>query len=79
MANIDTDNVGRQTMKPCADESLDKALYTWFSQERNRGTPLSGPILKEKALWFHKQLNSKKNALISRRYSLSKLHKNGCI
>ena len=57
MANSETDNVGRHTMKPCADESLDKALYTWFIQERNRGTPLSGPILKEKALWFHKQLH----------------------
>ena len=32
-------------------------VYTWFIQERNRGTPLSGPILKEKALWFHEQLH----------------------
>ena len=48
---------GRHTMKPCADERLDKALFTWFTQERHRGTPLSGPIVKEKALWFHQQLN----------------------
>ena len=44
-------------MKSCADESLDKALYTWFIQERNRGTPLSDPILKEKALWYQQQLH----------------------
>ena len=42
MPNSDTDNVGRHTMKHCADESLDKPLYTWFIQDRNRGTPLSG-------------------------------------
>ena len=46
----------RHTMKTCTLEDLDKALYTWFVQERNRGTPLSGPILKEKALWFHARL-----------------------
>ena len=44
-------------MKPCSYERLDKALFTWFTQERHRGTPLSGPIVKEKALWFHQQLN----------------------
>ena len=44
-------------MKSCANEALDKALYTWFNQERNRGTPLSGPIL-EKGLWYHQQLHS---------------------
>ena len=48
---------GHHTMKPCSDERLDKALFTWFSQERHRGTPLSGPMVKEKALWFHHQLN----------------------
>ena len=57
MIQSDTDNTGRHTMKSCIDEALDKALYNWFIQERNRGTPLSGPILKEKALWCHRQLH----------------------
>ena len=51
-------NEGYQTMKCSSHEQLDKALFTWFTQERHRGTPLSGPIVKEKALWFHKQLNT---------------------
>ena len=41
-------NAGHQTMKTSSDDQLDKALFTWFTQERNRGTPLSGPIVKEK-------------------------------
>ena len=52
----------RHTMKTCTLEDLDKVLYTWFVQERNRGTPLSGPILKEKALWVHAQLNADEKA-----------------
>ena len=57
MIQSDTDNAGRHTMKSCADEALDKALYTWFIQDSNRGTLLSGPILKEKALWYYQQLH----------------------
>ena len=47
---------GHHTMKPCSDERFDKALFTWISQERHRRTPLSGPIVKEKTVWFHQQL-----------------------
>ena len=53
----------RHTMKTYTLEDLDKAFYTWFVQKRNGGTPLSGPILKEKALWFHVQLCADENAI----------------
>ena len=46
----------RKSMKACESDALDKALYTWFCQERERGTPLSGPMVKEKALHFHTKI-----------------------
>jgi len=37
---------------------LDKALYAWFIQQRSTGTPISGPLLQEKAKHFFTQLNT---------------------
>ena len=31
-------------------EELEKACYTWFMQQRSKGAPVSGPLLKEKAM-----------------------------
>ena len=31
-------------------DELDKACYTWFLQQRSKNVPVSGPLLKEKAL-----------------------------
>ena len=36
----------------CFDK-LDSALYIWFRQEREKGCPVTGPILLEKASEFH--------------------------
>uniref|UniRef100_H3A7H0 HTH CENPB-type domain-containing protein n=1 Tax=Latimeria chalumnae TaxID=7897 RepID=H3A7H0_LATCH len=47
----------RKTMHVNHDEALDKAVYMWFVQNRMKGTPISGPILKEKAKHFHRDLN----------------------
>uniref|UniRef100_H3A5N1 HTH CENPB-type domain-containing protein n=1 Tax=Latimeria chalumnae TaxID=7897 RepID=H3A5N1_LATCH len=47
----------RKTMHVSRDEALDKAVYMWFVQNRIRGTPIPGPILKEKAKHFHRDLN----------------------
>ncbi|XP_054725301.1 jerky protein homolog-like [Anastrepha obliqua] len=38
-------------------EVVDEALWIWFLQERRRGTPIGGPILKEKALAIHQKIN----------------------
>ena len=46
----------RKTLKKPKLELLDNALWIWFCQERRKGTPLSGPIVKEKALILHKKL-----------------------
>lgn len=42
---------------PLVEQSdLDQALYLWFRQKRSRGDPVSGPVLKEKALQLNEKL-----------------------
>ncbi|XP_028139627.1 jerky protein homolog-like [Diabrotica virgifera virgifera] len=38
------------------NETLDDALYVWFCAERERGLPVSGPIIQESALKLNKML-----------------------
>ena len=40
-------------LKKVKNELVEDALWLWFIQERRRGTPINGPILKEKALILH--------------------------
>ena len=35
-------------------DKLDSALYIWFRQQREKGCPVTGPILMEKASEFHR-------------------------
>lgn len=46
----------RCTKKKTKFEIVDEALWLWFLQERRRGTPISGPILREKALCIHSKI-----------------------
>ena len=39
-----------KTMKGGMYQKLDSALYLWFRQQREKGTPVTGPILLELAL-----------------------------
>ena len=43
-----------QRLKLCGNENLDQALYTWFVQMRQQGVPVSGPVLREKALRYER-------------------------
>ena len=36
-------------MKSGSFDKLDEALYIWLKQQRERGSPITGPILMEKA------------------------------
>lgn len=38
-------------------EKLDEATFLWFTQERQKGVPISGPLIQEKALQLNKMLN----------------------
>lgn len=46
-----------QKLKPCGNENLERALYTWFVQMRGQGVPISGPVLREKALSYAKEIS----------------------
>lgn len=51
------DSLGdRSTARTAKNEALDESLFLWFRQERDRGVPISGPILQEKALSLNKKL-----------------------
>lgn len=42
--------------RPVANKDVDDALYIWFLQARVNGLPVSGAILRSKALSFNKEL-----------------------
>ncbi|XP_042295721.1 jerky protein homolog-like [Sceloporus undulatus] len=44
-------------MKKCGYEKVSEALYVWFLQFRDKGVPISGPILQQKALHFRKEFD----------------------
>ncbi|GFT39816.1 jerky protein homolog-like [Trichonephila clavipes] len=44
----------RQTAKQSLYDKVDNAFHIWFTQERQRGTLLSGPIIQEKAIQLNK-------------------------
>lgn len=47
----------RKTMRKATNETVDMAVYLWFTQKRAEGIPISGPILAEKAIFFNEKLN----------------------
>lgn len=46
----------RKNMKESEFLEVSEALYLWFRQQREKGTPMSGPILQEKALQLYEKL-----------------------
>lgn len=44
-------------------DKLDKVLFIWFSQERQRGKPMSGPLIQEMATYLNKLMNGKSSQL----------------
>ena len=46
-----------KVMKIGDDKKLDKAVYVWFKQKRMEGVPVSGPMLREKAMVLSKAIN----------------------
>ena len=71
------DRKKRCIVKEAYFEKLDKALYTWFIQQRSKGAPVSGPLLQEKALQMFKILYPDKYA-DSFKGSSGWLHKFSC-
>lgn len=42
----------RKSMKKAEYEKTSQALYLWFCQQREKGSPISGPMLQEKAVFY---------------------------
>lgn len=55
----------RSTIKKPKLEKLDDALLLWFKQERANGKPISGPIVKEKAVLLHKKMGGNEDFVAS--------------
>lgn len=45
-----------KTMRSGENELLDQALFIWFRQCREKNVPVTGPILMEKAAFFHAEI-----------------------
>lgn len=59
MKNTDSGPSDRQTLKSGEYPQVEDALYTWFLQERNRHTPISGEIIWETAKYLYKIIMKK--------------------
>ncbi|XP_043250755.1 jerky protein homolog-like [Colletes gigas] len=54
---VTRDSLGnRGTVKKAKNVTLDEALYMWYIQEREKGAPISGPMLRKKALSLNNNL-----------------------
>ncbi|KAF2900123.1 hypothetical protein ILUMI_06064 [Ignelater luminosus] len=64
---IDSENAlrNRKTLRKPKLELLDNTLWMWFCQERRKGTPISGPIIKEKAIALHKKVEAESEFAVS--------------
>uniref|UniRef100_A0A1B6ERC5 HTH CENPB-type domain-containing protein n=1 Tax=Cuerna arida TaxID=1464854 RepID=A0A1B6ERC5_9HEMI len=51
-----TESIKERKSIKCAEyEKVSEALYQWFRVQRDKGVPISGPILQEKALKFYEE------------------------
>nr|XP_024218404.1 jerky protein homolog-like [Halyomorpha halys] len=55
---LSDDPTNKKRLRKPASEVLDEAVWLWFCQEREKGTPLSGPLIKAKATSLHSSLNA---------------------
>lgn len=60
---VDDDQSARKTLKKPKLEILDDAVWIWFNQERRKGTPLSGPIIQEKAIALHSKISGQSSTV----------------
>lgn len=56
VASVNISTSDRKSMKKSDYEKTSEALFLWFSTQRQKGSPISGPILQEKALFFRNKL-----------------------
>ncbi|XP_031344576.1 jerky protein homolog-like [Photinus pyralis] len=56
--SIKPGKIQKRTLKEAENPKLERLLYKWFVKQRERNLPVTGDMIKQKALVIHKQLNS---------------------
>lgn len=64
--------IHRKTIKNANFRDIDEAVHIWFLYERILGNPVTGPIIKAKALRFKELLKGKDNFKVSEGCTLPK-------
>lgn len=54
-------STSRKSLMVPKNKNVDDAVFQWFLQNRDKGVPISGPILCEKALEFNEKLKGNPN------------------
>ncbi|XP_033215441.1 tigger transposable element-derived protein 2-like [Belonocnema kinseyi] len=72
------ENLQKKSSKTTDNAVLEAALIEWFKQAKDRGDPVSGPIIREKALILNEKLNGPKTFKASNGW-LDRFKKRFCI
>ncbi|XP_051162408.1 jerky protein homolog-like [Leptopilina boulardi] len=70
-------SINRKAMKDPPNKLLEDAVYSWFLQKRSTGRPISGPLLREKALDLNKKLGGSASFLASNGWLLKFKNRHG--
>ncbi|CAM5085439.1 unnamed protein product [Natator depressus] len=57
----ESEGLERKLLKTAQDNQLDRAVFTWFTQERSDGTPISSDIIRKQAEKLKKDLDFKRS------------------
>ncbi|CAM4559948.1 unnamed protein product [Lepidochelys olivacea] len=52
----ESEGLERKRLKTAQHNQLDRVVFTWFTQERSDGTPISGDVIRKQAEKFKKDL-----------------------
>lgn len=67
----------RKTLKTSDNVELENAVYLWFLQQRRLHVPLSGDMICEKAILFHRQLTGNEGFVASKGWLDRFKHRHG--
>ncbi|KAG8233900.1 hypothetical protein J437_LFUL005228 [Ladona fulva] len=68
----------RKTMKTADNVALENAVYLWFIQQRRLHVPISGEMICEKALFFHRQMTESDQGFVASKGWLDRFkHRHG--
>uniref|UniRef100_A0A8C3HFM4 HTH CENPB-type domain-containing protein n=1 Tax=Chrysemys picta bellii TaxID=8478 RepID=A0A8C3HFM4_CHRPI len=57
----ESEGLERKRLRIALDNQLDRAVFTWFTQQRSEGTPISGDIIRKQTEKLKKDLNFRRS------------------